>query len=246
MKKITREAILWYALQTQGDWFQIAYSIRDKDDYKIVHYRYPYITILDPDYPSCFLRLRYPPWILFYQGDLSYLNLEGIGIVGSRNCTAQAIKDTQTVAEIVKKKYVVVSGLASGVDAMAHRCALDRKTIGFIGCGIDRIYPKSNTELYQIMRKDHLIVSEYPMGVLPLSKHFPWRNRLIAACSKSLIVIQAKYKSGTMHTVKQCLELSKTVYCLPSAFSDTEYQGCNYLIQSGAQIIVNQKDLEEL
>lgn len=246
MKKNLRDAIVWYAIQYQGDWQKIAYALQVNLPYKKVDYAYPYITRADVNYPSCFLQLRYPPWILFYQGNLSLLEKRGIGIIGARNCTPQALKNTKEVVDILKKRYVIVSGLAKGIDAKAHSCALDTGTIGMIGCGIDQIYPKENEALYREMSLHHLILSEYPMHTPPKAHHFPWRNRLIAACSQGVVVIQARYKSGTMHTVNQCIDLSKPVYCLPSGFENKDFQGCNYLIQSGAQILVSPKDIEEI
>lgn len=246
MKKNLRDAILWYAIQNDGDWKQIAYCLQVKAPYKKVEYAYPFVTLADKEYPRCFLQLRYPPWILFYQGKLSYLSQKCVGIIGARDCTDQALKNTREVVNVLKKKYVIVSGLAKGIDAMAHKSALDQKTIGIIGCGIDRIYPKENQDLYQIMAKQHLILSEYPMQTAPKAHHFPWRNRLIAACSSSIVVIQARCKSGTMHTVNECLELSKPVYCLPSAYEDKVYQGCNVLIQNGALSVVQEQDLYEI
>ena len=177
-----REAILYYSIQSMGDWSKIAKAIHNKETFKTIEYPFPYITIIDKEYPEAFKKLRYPPWILFYQGNLSLLNQESIGIVGSRQCSKQALINTKRVVNHIKAKYCVVSGLAKGVDAMAHQCALDCYTIGIIGCGIDRIYPKCNESLFAQMKEKQLIVSEYPMGVPPYAKNFPWRNRLIAAC----------------------------------------------------------------
>ena len=240
------KAILFYSIQYNGDWTRIAKAIQNQEPYSIIDYPYSYVTIVDKEYPSCFKTLRYPPWILFYIGNIHLLDLKCIGIVGARNCSDQALINTETVVNHVKKKYCIVSGLAKGIDACAHQNALDAHTIGIIGCGIDRIYPSQNAYLYQQMKERHLILSEYPMGIAPLAKHFPWRNRLIAACVESLIVIEAKYRSGTMLTVNECLELSKTVYCLPTAFGNYEYMGCNYLISNGAMILYDEKELDEI
>ena len=246
MKENLKEAILWYALQNRGEWKQIAQCLECHAPVQRIHYPDPYITIVDQEYPSCFRKLRYPPWILFYQGNLSYLQERGVAIIGSRDCTSAALTNTRIIANRLKQRYVILSGLAKGIDAMAHRCSLDHKTIGFIGCGLDWIYPKENAFLYEEMSRKHLIVSEYPLHTKPLAHHFPWRNRLIAAACEALIVIQAKCKSGTMHTVNECLELSKPVYCVPSAFEEKTFSGCNWLIQNGANIIVEESDLDEL
>ncbi|MDO4467635.1 MAG: DNA-processing protein DprA [Bacillota bacterium] len=237
-----RNKILWYALKYDGDWTKIGNAIKNKEEYQCLSsYPFPYITIVDPQYPKIFLRLRFPPWILFYQGNLRLLENDMVGIVGSRICSQQALRNTEEVVKILKRKYCIVSGLAKGIDAKAHSSALDQKTIGIIGCGIDVIYPKENAYLYQEMSKNHLILSEYPMGSKPLKHHFPWRNRLIAACSSFLIVIEAKKQSGTMLTVNECLSLSIPVYCLPTAFENIAYEGCNYLIENGANILLKEE-----
>ncbi|MBB5183922.1 DNA-processing protein DprA [Catenisphaera adipataccumulans] len=241
-----RSAILWYAVQYDGSWQQIGKAIRDEEPYEPIVYPYEYVTIVDPAYPDCLRRLRYPPWILFYQGHWELAGTPCIGIVGSRQCSMEGLKQTVQVVNRVKHRYTIVSGLAKGIDAASHQAALDTSTIGILGCGIDRIYPKENKILYETMRTHHLIISEYPMGSPPKAFHFPWRNRLIAAFSNALIVIQATYKSGTMLTVKECIDLSVPVYCLPTSFNDSAYPGCNLLISQGANILCGMEDLDEI
>ncbi|MBQ0065395.1 MAG: DNA-processing protein DprA [Firmicutes bacterium] len=237
-----KQRILWYAIKYQGDWTKIGNAIQRKEAYKkIDSFPYPFVTMADKEYPKIFLRLRFPPWILFYKGNLKLLEKEMVGIVGARICTLQALQNTEFVVKQLRSKYTIVSGLAKGIDGMAHRSAMDESTIGIIGCGIDRIYPKENEQLYYEMEKKQLILSEYPPGVPPLKHHFPWRNRLIAACSKYLIVIQAKKRSGTMLTVNECVELSIPVYCLPSSFNEEQYDGCNYLIENGAYLLTKEE-----
>lgn len=243
--KATREAILSYSIQHKGDWKKIARSIQQEEPFSAVVCDYAYVTIVDDNYPSCFLRLRYPPWTLFYQGSLDLLKEPSIGIVGARECSQDALRNTKYIVQRLKGRYQIVSGLAKGVDAQSHRSALDAHTVGIIGCGIDWIYPKENTDLYQEMRRHHLILSEYPPHTPPYPYHFPWRNRLIASCIDALIVVEAKYKSGTMLTVDACNELSVPVYCVPSAFLEEGYKGCNYLIACGAQILL-EEDLERI
>lgn len=245
MKEL-KERILWYAQKYAGDWTKIGNAIQRKEEYETLDsYPFPYVTIADEQYPRVLLKLRYPPWILFYQGDITLLEKEMVGIVGARNCSMQALANTEYVVNSLKRKYCIVSGLAKGIDAQAHKSAMAQSTIGIIGCGIDRIYPKENANLYKQMATNQLIVSEYPCGTPPLKHHFPWRNRLIAACSKFLVVIEAKKKSGTMLTVNECLELSVPVYCLPTAFENDYYDGCNYLIENGANIL-SKEELERL
>ena len=245
MKEL-RTAIACYAIRYHGDWQKIAQAIKNKESYTKISIEENYVTIVDEEYPAVFRKLRYPPWILFYRGNLSYASQAGIGIVGSRNCSIQALENTETVVRHIKNRYTIVSGLAKGIDAKAHESSLDKKTIGILGCGIDRTYPMENKKLFECMEKNHLILSEYPPHTPPWKSNFPWRNRLIAALSHALIVIEAEYKSGTMITVNDCLELSIPVYCLPTAFNQKDYKGCNYLIQNGANLIIDEKDLDDI
>lgn len=242
--RIQREAILWYSIKYDGDWTKIGNAIKLKEDYSIIDYPYFYKTILDQDYPFCFKQLRYPPWIIFYEGNIALIKKKGIGIVGARNCSEEALENTKSIVQRLKNKYVIVSGLAKGIDAKAHENAIE--TIGVLGCGIDTIYPRQNENLFYRIRKEGLIISEYPMHVKPYAYHFPWRNRLIAALSDSLIVIEATIKSGTMLTVNECLELSKTIYCIPTAYGNTKYLGCNNLIRNGANILVDECDVDDI
>lgn len=213
--RIKREAILWYAIQYDGDWNKIGNAIKAHENYSIIAYPYPYLTIVDEMYPEAFKHLRYPPWIIFYQGNVCLLKEKGVGIVGARNCSVQALQNTDTIVQRLQSRYVIVSGLAKGIDARAHLNA--SKTIGVLGCGINVIYPKENTFLFERMKK-----------------------------SGNLVVIEATYKSGTMITVNECLELSVPIYCVPTAFQDEKYQGCNYLISNGANILVDIKDIDDI
>ncbi len=242
--KVKREAILWYSIKYDGDWTKIGNAIKLKENYSIIDYPYCYTTIIDDNYPISFKKLRYPPWIIYYEGNYELLKKKGIGIVGARNCSLEALENTKKITQKLSNRYVIVSGLAKGIDAKAHENALE--TIGILGCGIDTIYPKQNEWLFLKMREEGLILSEYPMHVKPYAHHFPWRNRLIAALSESLIVVEATVKSGTMLTVNECLELSKPIYCVPTAFSNKKYLGCNILIRNGANILVDECDIDDI
>lgn len=236
-----REAILYYAFKYHGDWTKIAKAIQHKEAWFPIECKDKYVTIVDEYYPDAFRALRYPPWILFYKGDYSLIETRCIGVIGARICSKEALMNTERIVQVIRDECTVVSGLARGIDGCAHTYA--KKTIGIIGCGINRVYPKENTGLFQYMKEHQLVVSEYPDMTPPLARHFPWRNRLIAALSEPLVVIEAKYKSGTMLTVNEALALSKTIYCVPTAFQNTEYPGCNYLISCGAQILLEPQEL---
>lgn len=238
-----RNKILYYALKYQGEWHKITNAIANQESALEIDYSYPYVTILDSAYPKAFRNLRYAPWVIFYEGDLSLLDQKMISIVGARECNAYGKDMAIHVSKLLKQKAVLVSGLAKGIDAIVHQEALDHHTIGVVGGGINVVYPKENASLYELMRKHHLIISEYPHNTKPLAYHFPWRNRLIAALGDALVVIQAKKRSGTLLTVNEALELGRTVYCIPHNFNDKYGLGSNLLLSQGANIIIDDQDI---
>lgn len=241
-----RKQILYYAITYGGEWNKIKLALEQEEPWKDVNYQGSFVTIVDADYPIRFRRLQNPPWILFYEGNLAYCDASSVGIVGSRLCSDYGKEMCELVISKIKLDHVIVSGLAKGIDAYAHQAAIDQRTIGIIGCGLDIVYPKCNAWLYEYMRKHHLILSEYPNGVKPLAYHFPWRNRLIAALSDAVIVIEATRKSGSMLTVNEAIELDIPVYCVPHAFGKEQGEGCNLLISQGANILVDEEDIRHI
>ncbi len=233
-----RNAIHAYAVKYDGDWSSIAKAIINNEPYELRKSQFPYVTIVDENYPVKLKQLRFPPWILYYEGDLSLLQKKSLGIVGSRKLCAYA---EDVIVRLVKANsdQIIVSGLARGADAKAHQCALETGTVGILGCGLDVCYPKENERLFEEMKKRHLVLSEYPEKTKPLKHHFPWRNRIIAALSDQIVAVQAQVKSGTATTVMQAIELSKPVYCVPYPLDFTDGQGCNHLIDQGAQILLS-------
>ncbi|NBJ64469.1 DNA-protecting protein DprA [bacterium c-19] len=238
-----RNKILYYSLKYHGEWQQITNAIGKREPTEPIDYPHPYVTVLDENYPTAFRKLRYVPWVIFYEGDLSLLEKKAVSLIGARECNTYGKEMAIHVTRLLKERAVIVSGLAKGIDAIVHQEALDYHTIGVIGCGIDRVYPRENALLYDQMRKDHLIVSEYPCGSKPLAYHFPWRNRLIAALGSALVVIQAKKRSGTLLTVNEALELGIPVYCIPHKFNDMSGFGSNILLSQGANILTDDQDI---
>lgn len=238
-----REQILCYAIRYDGDYRKIEKAIQKDEAWEHIKYTGKYITIVDNEYPEKLRRLQYAPWILFYEGDITLLQEPGCGVVGSRDASAFGIKTCTHIVNILKERYVIISGLAKGIDAVAHQSAIQAKTIGVIGCGLQVTYPAANANLYKKMRKEHLILSEYPAYSRPYAYHFPWRNRLIAALSDALIVVEAKKRSGSLLSVNEALELDIPVYCVPHNFGDKDGEGCNLLISQGANILVEDEDI---
>lgn len=242
-----RNILAAYSLKYEGDWGLIRRAVAGEEEPDNFHCPDSFITVLDEIYPACLKQLKYPPWVLWYQGDIRLLQQPMITIVGSRNMSDYGRFCTETASAILKEKYVLVSGLARGVDACVHH-ATDGKghTIGVIGSGLAIHYPRENEDLYRRLSKSDLILSEYPSRTGVRRYHFPWRNRILAALGKAVIVTEAQEKSGTMLTVNEALELNKDVYCFPHPFENPGGKGCNRLIAEGAEIIWDRSQLEDL
>lgn len=239
-----KEQILYYAIRYQGDWNKIATALKKGETWQKVSYPGNYVTIVDQKYPQKLRNLKYPPWILFFEGNIDYVDRHMLAIIGSRNNTEYGKKACVYITMKLKQRYTIVSGLAKGIDAIAHKEAMDHHTIGVVGCGLNVIYPKENIELYRNMKRNHLLLSEYPYDVKPLAHHFLWRNRIIACLAKSIVVIEGSVKSGTQRTVSEALELGKTIYVVPHQLFDEQGKGCNLLIGQGENILSNDEDID--
>ena len=212
---------------------------------KVPHYScsYPYITIVDKNYPKQLLDLYDPPLIIYYQGDINYLKKDCISIIGSRKPNLYALEETETLVKQLREKHCIVSGLAYGIDVCAHKTALAFKTIAVLGCGLDYNYPQRHENIQNIIKQEHLLITEFPENVPPRRYHFPIRNRIIAALSDKIIIMSAANKSGTMHTVNIALELNRSIYCLPYRINDVSGIACNQLIQDGATMLTKENGL---
>ena len=239
-----RDKIIRAAVYYQGDYEKIAYAIKHDIQTPSTHTSIDAVTIMDDAYPKSLKQLRYPPFVLFYKGNLKLLSQPGISVVGSRYPDEYGVKMTRRIVSECPDFYVIISGLAKGIDATAHQEAIDRlrPTIAVIGCGIDRVYPKENEKLYDDVAAKGLIISEYPGDTPPRRHHFPFRNRLIAALGSKCVVTSATVKSGTMLTVNEAVSLGKEVLCLPYPIGVSCGEGCNLLISQGATILTNVED----
>lgn len=234
---MNRDELIFYAIKYRGDYNKILYAIHNNEK-MIVRYNVNAITILDNDYPECLKDLKYPPFVLFYKGNKELLKGDKVAVIGSRLPCEYAIRATVALVERLKDNRVIVSGLAKGIDGAAHRASIDARTIGILGCGIDYIYPKENSDLFNEMSLNHLILSEYPSKELPYSYHFPFRNRIIAALANDVYVMQSSLKSGTLITVNEALSINRNVYALPYDIFSKEGEGTNMLIEEGANMIL--------
>lgn len=202
------------------------------------------ILIGDADYPGELLSLEEPPFALFTRGDKSLLQKRKISIVGSRMVSSYGIRACRSIScRLSSMGFVIVSGMARGTDRTAQIHA--RRTIGVLAGGTDVVYPAENADLYEKVRREGLLISEYPDGIRPRKESFPFRNRIIAALGEKLVVPAARVCGGTMTTVQAALRLSRPIYTIPYPLDDPSGQGCNRLIEEGASLLLEKGDLEE-
>ncbi|WP_410497527.1 DNA-processing protein DprA [Chitinibacter sp. S2-10] len=206
------------------------------------------LTLADERYPKKLLELPDPPVVLYAKGDLSWLDRPAIAIVGSRNASPQGIQNAQSFAKHLSLQGVtIVSGLASGIDAAAHRGGLDGQgsSIAVVGTGLDRVYPASNRDLAHQLADQGLILSEFAIGSPPKAEHFPLRNRLIAALGLGCLVVEAAMGSGSLITARQSLELGREVFAIPGSIHSSLAKGCHHLIKNGAKLVESGIDIFE-
>lgn len=208
-----------------------------------------YITISDKEYPEDIKEIEDPPYVLFYKGDLSLLKRKKLAIVGARNCTTYGREVAKLIAsELSKNEITIVSGVASGIDSVAHKITIQEegKTIGVLGCGIDIIYPKINAQLYKEICSAGLLISEFLPGTKPFAYNFPRRNRIISALAEGIIVVEASIKSGSLITATYGLEQGKDIMVVPGSVLNKSSSGCNKLIRDGAHVFTEIDDLYTL
>ncbi len=208
------------------------------------------ITPDDRAYPDAFRSLPDPPFLLFASGNLELLGRPAVGIVGTREPTPYGRETAGRLAgDLARAGYAVVSGMAKGIDASAHAGALAAggDTVGVLGHGIDRVYPRENARLFGAMRERGLLVTELPPGEEPRAGNFPRRNRLISALSEGVLVVEMAAKSGAQHTVTYALEQGKEVFAVPGPIGSAVSAGTNQLLKEGARLVTSAADvLEEL
>jgi DNA processing protein len=207
------------------------------------------VTYIASDYPKSLFEIPDPPPFLYVKGELRSRELS-VAIVGSRRATAYGLMTTAKLSGALASHGVcVVSGMARGVDTAAHRGALQAggRSIGVLGCGVDKIYPPENRPLFEEMANKGCLVSEFPLGTLPLAENFPRRNRIISGLSCGVLVVEAAEKSGSLITAQYALEHGRDVYAVPGNISFATSRGCNRLIKQGAKLVDCVEDiLEEL
>lgn len=201
----------------------------------------------DHNYPKRLAQIQNPPEKLYVEGDETLLNQDAIAIVGTRNCTRYGEKYASKFArELSKKGICIVSGLARGIDSVAHINSMEEegKTIAVLGSGFNHIYPEENQYLYRkIIENGGCIVTEYPPETSVDKARFPKRNRIISGLALGVLVIEARYRSGTSITAKHAISQHKEVFCIPHPLDTLTGYIPNLLIQQGAQLVTSGSDI---
>ena len=208
------------------------------------------ITYKSDDYPRLLKEIDSPPLILYCKGNISLLNSDCLAVVGTRRATNYGKTACKKIVnEVATQGITIVSGLAEGIDTIAHKSTLEvkGKTIAVLGSGLLHIYPASNEALYKdILVNDGLIISEYKPNEPSVTYHFPVRNRIIAGLSKAVAIMEATEKSGSMHTKNYALEYNREVFALPARINDIYSIGCNKIISNGqAKMLLGSQDILE-
>lgn len=204
----------------------------------------------DAEYPSRLREIQSPPMVLYVRGRLTPEDEWAVGIVGTRRATSYG-RDvaSQLAGELARNRVTVISGLARGIDAVAHRAALDAggRSIAVLGSGVDQVYPWENRGLADRMLENGAIVSEYAPGTKPDARNFPPRNRIITGLSLGLIVVEADLKSGAMISAGFAAQQGRDVMAVPGNITSKSSEGVNYLLKQGATLVTCAEDvLEEL
>lgn len=206
------------------------------------------LTLLDKNYPELLRQIFDPPPVLYFRGELLPSDKQALAVVGTRRITSYGREVTQMlVRDLAEYKLTIVSGLARGVDALAHKTALDSgtRTIAVLGSGVDVIYPLQNKQLAEEIIKNGALVSEYPPGTEPIPGHFPARNRIISGLSLGVLITEADEKSGSLITAGFALEQNREVFAVPGPIYSKLSLGPTELIKQGAKLVSKPWDIVE-
>lgn len=202
----------------------------------------------DADYPGLLSHINQAPPVIYTLGNTDVLRMPSVAMVGSRAATSYGRRVARRIAgDLAGWGVCVVSGLALGIDGQAHGGAIDAggATVAVLGCGLDVVYPRSNRGLYEQIRADGLLVSEYPLGTPPEPFRFPARNRIIAGLSLGVVVVEATRKSGSLITVQFGLEAGREIFAVPGQVDSAKSAGAHWLVQQGASLAVSAADIIE-
>lgn len=213
---------------------------------RTAQYGAQYIAFGEAEYPAFLAQIPDAPPLVCVAGKSELLSSDAVAIVGSRNASALGRKFARILAEqLGKAGYLVVSGLARGIDTAAHEAALTSQTAAVVAGGIDHFYPPENETLQKQIARDHVLISEMPMGTIPKAEHFPRRNRIISGLSPAIIVVEAALRSGSLITARMAAEQGRDVFAVPGSPLDPRCEGTNRLIRDGASLLMSVDDVLE-
>lgn len=208
--------------------------------------QHQFLTIVDKEFPAHLKEIYNCPVLLFYQGDVQLFSQRSLSFVGARNASPYGLQVARTlIPPLVEQEIVIVSGLARGIDSCCHEEAIRHggKTIGVIGTGLDRCYPKETTFLHKKIAQEHLLISEYPNGTGAKKHHFPMRNRIIAGLSSGTCLIESGKQSGSLITAQAALEYGREVFAVPGNIFLPHSEGGHSLISQGATSVFSPQDI---
>ena len=206
------------------------------------------LSFEDSSYPALLRQIADPPPVIYILGKKELLQGDAVAIVGSRAATVYGKRTAFSLAEsLARFKVGVVSGLALGIDAEAHAGSLAAggATVAVLGCGLDVVYPRQNSNLYRKISAHGVLVSEYPLGTRPEGFRFPARNRIIAGLSQGVVVVEAAKKSGSLITAQLALDYDREVFAVPGQVDSHKSAGAHWLLQQGAKLVLRAEDIVE-
>lgn len=204
------------------------------------------LTLADGDYPPQLLEIADPPPVLFLKGRRELLGRPGLAVVGSRNATPSGLKNAEAFASSLSEAgFTIISGMALGIDAAAHRGGLSGigSSIAVVGTGLDLVYPARNKALAHDLAETGLIISEFALGTPALAKNFPRRNRIISGLSRGVLVVEAALASGSLITARLAGEQGREVFAIPGSIHSPFSKGCHQLIKQGAKLVDEANDI---
>lgn len=206
------------------------------------------VTLLDEEYPAALKTIHDPPLALYVRGSFLPEDGQSLGIVGSRKATHYGLNAADRMAyQLAQTGFTIISGLARGIDTAAHQGTLKAKgrTVAVLGAAIDQLYPPENAELADAIAQRGAVISEYPLGRQADRQTFPYRNRIISGLSMGVLVVEAGFKSGSLHTADAALEQGRSVFAIPGRIDHPSAKGTNRLIKNGAKLVDNVGDILE-
>jgi DNA processing protein len=220
------------------------YDIAEAEFLDAQHKGYHPICFGTSDYPALLAETSDAPPLLWAKGNIACLAKPSIALVGARNASSLGRRMTHMMAEgLAEAGFSVISGLARGIDAAAHKATLKHGTIAVVAGGLDVYYPRENQQLYLDIPENGILLTEQPAGLIPQARHFPMRNRIIAGMAQAVVVREGAARSGSLITARNALDIGRDVMAVPGHPFDGRAAGCNFLIRDGASLVRSAKDV---